>query len=153
MATLLPGCCQLQVIQCVQRGHCCAGTYCISCWVLHSGGPGDPLSCQLMSLAAFPRIPLGMGVKFSIRACGQASCMQCVLSCCTVTGLEAKRADSASLPYTSLLVCGTRLGAPFLTPDLSTSLQPCPDTHPPLGQHVQQCYLYASSLGRSYWEQ
>lgn len=40
---------------------------------------------------AIPRIPLGMGVKFASWACGQASCMQPMFSCCSITGLEAKR--------------------------------------------------------------
>ena len=99
----------------VRRGHSRAGTSCISCWVLHSSGPSDPLSYRLGSLAAFPRIPLGTGVKFASWARGQAGCMQRMLSCCLVTGLEAKKADSAGLPCTSLLVCGTRLRSPFPT--------------------------------------
>lgn len=73
-----------------------------------------------------------------------------MLSCCSVTGLETESVDSASLPCTSLLVCGARLGGPFPNLDLSTNLQACPDTHPPLGQSVQQRYLCASLLRRSY---
>jgi len=61
-----------------------------------------------------------------------------------------QRGDSASLPCTSLVACGVKLGALFPTPDLSASLQTCPHADPPLGQCVQQCYLHASSPGGSY---